>query len=286
MDTKEKPAEANTMNIYQRLHAVMGEVSYVQKTDKKVNNQYTFVSHDAVTAKVRPALLKHGVLSIPQNLKFSQDGNRTEVSLDMTFVNIDQPDDRIMVPSFGYGIDPQDKGPGKAISYAVKYALLKALGLETGDDPERDHVDHVKPPEITREHKIFQRDFLYDLNASDDVKSTLDKHAAGFEGLPEPITDQINDAIKIREDQIANRITVSPKFGYIDVAEAVEFFETAKKYTKGARDVKMLSAWMLENDHKLKALDGVLSAAKYQTNGVSPYQTVINLYNARFKSEE
>jgi hypothetical protein len=38
--------------------------------------------------------------------------------------------------SFGYGIDDQDKGAGKAMSYAVKYALLKTLGLETGDDPD------------------------------------------------------------------------------------------------------------------------------------------------------
>jgi len=50
------------------------------------------------------------------------------------------------VPTFGYGIDPQDKGPGKAMSYGVKYGLLKALGLETGDDPERDSIEHKPSP--------------------------------------------------------------------------------------------------------------------------------------------
>ena len=50
------------------------------------------------------------------------------------FVNIDEPQDFFDVQSFGYGVDGQDKGPGKAMSYAVKYALLKALGLETGED--------------------------------------------------------------------------------------------------------------------------------------------------------
>jgi hypothetical protein len=44
-----------------------------------------------------------------------------------------------------YGIDDSDKGPGKAISYAVKYALLKALGLETGDDPDEDQASVHKP---------------------------------------------------------------------------------------------------------------------------------------------
>jgi hypothetical protein len=50
--------------------------------------------------------------------------------------NIDDRTDYIDVETFGYGVDPQDKGPGKAMSYGVKYALLKVLGLETGDDPD------------------------------------------------------------------------------------------------------------------------------------------------------
>jgi hypothetical protein len=54
------------------------------------------------------------------------------------FANIDAPDDHIDVETFGHGIDQGDKSPGKAMSYAVKYALLKTLGLETGDDPDLD----------------------------------------------------------------------------------------------------------------------------------------------------
>ena len=134
--------EEKEPNIYQRLHAVMDEVKYVQKEDKKVNNQYSFVSHDAVTAAIRPSLIKHRVIAIPQEIVCKQSTNRTEVLLNVTFINIDNPDDRISVPSVGYGIDQQDKGPGKAISYAVKYALLKGLSLETGDDPERDLIEY------------------------------------------------------------------------------------------------------------------------------------------------
>ena len=129
-------------NIYQRLVAVMNAVSYVQKEEKKVNGQYTFVSHDAVTAKIRPALLEHGIATVCTVKNHIQDGNRTEVTLAVRFVNIDKPDDFVEVESFGYGIDPQDKGPGKAVSYAFKYALLKTFCLETGDDPERDSIEH------------------------------------------------------------------------------------------------------------------------------------------------
>ena len=124
-------------NIHQRIAAAMHKVSYIQK-EKKQGMRYSIVSHDAVTAKVRPVLLEEGVIYYPVNLTNGQTGNRTDCTMVIRFANIDNPADFIDVPSFGYGIDDQDKGPGKAMSYAVKYALLKALGLESGDDPDED----------------------------------------------------------------------------------------------------------------------------------------------------
>lgn len=139
-----------TLNIHQRMLAVMRDISYVQKTDKTVNGQYRFVTHDAVTSKVRDALCKHGIVSLVTVERHAQDGNRTEADIRVEFVNVDEPADRVTIQAFGYGIDPQDKGPGKAVSYAVKYAYLKAFALETGDDPEKDMIDHKpgekKPP--------------------------------------------------------------------------------------------------------------------------------------------
>jgi hypothetical protein len=38
-----------------------------------------------------------------------------------------------------------DKGPGKAVSYAFKYALLKVFCLETGDDPDNDANARYEP---------------------------------------------------------------------------------------------------------------------------------------------
>lgn len=149
-------------NVFQRLAAAMEEVTYIRKEQKR-NMQYTIVSHDAVTAKVRPVLLKHGIVYYPVRCEHKQDGNRAECSMTVRFVNVDAPTDYFEVPTFGYGIDPQDKGPGKAMSYAVKYALLKALGLETGDDPDTDDADFkpedksVKQPTPKPQDKTAQR---------------------------------------------------------------------------------------------------------------------------------
>ncbi len=136
-------------NIHQRIHDAMAKVDYIQK-EKKSNMRYSIVSHDAVTAKVRPVLHECGIVYYPTAIQHNQHGNRTEVALSVRFASIDNPADHIDVPSLGYGIDDQDKGPGKAISYAVKYALLKTLGLETGDDPDLDQdtrhkTDGIEP---------------------------------------------------------------------------------------------------------------------------------------------
>lgn len=138
--------EKKKLNIHQRINAVMKDVSYVSKENKKVNDQYTFVSHDAVTAAIQPKLVEHGIVVEPSVISHMQDGNRTEVDIQVDFVNMDEPKDRISLTFFGYGVDKQDKGPGKAFSYAKKYAFLQLFCLETGDDPERDSIDH-KPSE-------------------------------------------------------------------------------------------------------------------------------------------
>lgn len=189
------------LNIYQRLHAVMGEVDYVQK-EKKQGMNYTIVSHDAVTAKVRPILHKHGIVYHPHTLDYVQDGNRTQVNLTMRFVNVDKPDDFVDVPCLGFGIDSQDKGPGKAVSYAVKYALLKALGLETGDDPDTE----VQTPPHEPAPKSTQPAVnpAYVVKGAKDADDYLKRLIALVAGAPDAATVQaINDANRPALDKLA-----------------------------------------------------------------------------------
>lgn len=116
----------------------MGELDYIAKGEKTVNGQYRFVSHDAVTAKIHPLLVKHKLLVIPSVQELTQEGNRTSVKLFVTFINAENAQEQFTICFYGYGVDSGDKGPGKAISYAFKYALLKTFCLETGDDPDND----------------------------------------------------------------------------------------------------------------------------------------------------
>lgn len=132
-------------NIYQRINAIMADVETVCKETKKVNGQYKAVTHDTVTRALHKPCVKHGVVIIPNVIDTDQVGNRLEMVIEVDFVNMDDPSDKITTRSAGYGIDNQDKGHGKAYSYAFKMALLKTFMLEsTEDDNEHFDVDFDK----------------------------------------------------------------------------------------------------------------------------------------------
>lgn len=139
-------------NIYQRMLSIMNEVQYILKVDKAAKGlPYKFVSHDQVTGVLHMPMVKFGVYTKTDILECTQEGNRTFVKAQISFINADDPKDMINVTSFGYGIDNQDKGPGKAISYATKMALLKNFMLETGEDPERDNIDFKKDEKLSED---------------------------------------------------------------------------------------------------------------------------------------
>lgn len=151
------------MNVYQKLNGVMRKVAYVQKdTTVRDAGGYRAVSHDAVTAMVRPHFLEAGIIVHPTltasktESSGKQTKNETPIirytgEYDVAFVNADDPADRIVVHIEAHAEDTGDKAPGKAISYAVKYALLKVLMLETGESDEGRVT--VEPPPLTEEQE-------------------------------------------------------------------------------------------------------------------------------------
>ena len=171
--------ENNGKNIYQRLHAVMQKVKYVQKEERKVGIEYTYVSHDTVTALCRTPFIEEGIVVHLADMTRTQTENRTEIDFNVAFVNIDNPGDRVVVPTCGYGIDEQDKGVGKAISYGFKYAILKTLCLETGDDPEKDDINFtgtksekpITPPQ--RKSRVSKKDAYKKISAKFDTSCTV-----------------------------------------------------------------------------------------------------------------
>lgn len=133
------------MNLLQRINEVRKGIDYIQK-DKSVSTgggSYRAVTHDTVTAMVRAHMVEHGIVVWPflvdsQSMP-KEDGSkqfRYQATYDFTFANIEDAADQIVIRIEAHAMDNADKAPGKALSYAAKYALLKLFNIETGEDEE------------------------------------------------------------------------------------------------------------------------------------------------------
>ena len=154
----------NNLNIYQRLLKITEELKTVEKNlnvQVTSKSSYKAVSERDVLDAVKPLEAKYGVYSyaFDRNVIDSgvltstrtYNGVETEVKqfylrLEVTyrFVNVDDPTEFIDIKSYGDGIDTGDKTTGKAMTYADKYALLKAYKISTGDDPDQEASGELK----------------------------------------------------------------------------------------------------------------------------------------------
>jgi hypothetical protein len=66
---------------------------------------------------------------------------RYEATYDFHFVNMDDASDTLVIRIQAHAMDNADKAPGKALSYAKKYAILKLFEIETGEDEESRYQD-------------------------------------------------------------------------------------------------------------------------------------------------
>lgn len=142
----ENDKRGSSMNIYQRINEVRKAITYIQK-DKSVSagpaGSYRAVTHDAVTGMIRQHLVEHGVIIAPTLIESvfhpKEEGAKQRLysaSYDVRFINMDAPDECVTIRIEAHALDNGDKAPGKAISYATKYAILKLFNIETGEDEE------------------------------------------------------------------------------------------------------------------------------------------------------
>lgn len=148
-----KEEDIKKLNIYQKMSLATSKIQTVTKKLKVgegTKGEYKAVSETDVLNAVKPIEVEVGIYSYPVDRKLLKEERVTfknkygdienfVIKLETTyrFVNIDNPDEFIDIKTYGDGVDSQDKAPGKAMTYADKYALLKAYKIGTGDDPDK-----------------------------------------------------------------------------------------------------------------------------------------------------
>ena len=182
-----KEEKEEKLNLYQKINKIMSEIEYLKKDDKVVTNTktnagYKAISEEKVTSEIRKGLIKYGIVIIPIEQEHTREDERlkdqygndkinriTTVDVKYKIQNIDDIEDYIVVASSGTGVDTQDKGVGKAMTYAYKYMLLRTFAIPTGDDPDKISSD-VYSEQFTSEKELLKQQIKNYPNALDIVK--------------------------------------------------------------------------------------------------------------------
>jgi ERF superfamily len=150
--------------IYGKMIAVLQDVSHISKDKKNVQQGFNFRGIDQVMNELHGLFSKHGIFVTSKVLNASREDRATKsggnliysiLDLEVTFYAEDGSNVSSMTR--GESMDSADKATNKAMSVALKYALLQAFMIPTEEmkDPDKDtpppSAPIVKKPVLTEE---------------------------------------------------------------------------------------------------------------------------------------
>lgn len=139
---------SETKQIYAALSKVMGAVGAVGKDRNNPQQGYKFRGIDDVAKAVQPAFIAHGVVCVPSVLEREREmvatrsgGQMASVRLLVKHTFYAADGSFVECVTLGEAMDSGDKASNKAMSAALKYALLETLCIPV-DEPERDTEEY------------------------------------------------------------------------------------------------------------------------------------------------
>lgn len=142
--------------IYKKMSDVMKDVGAIGKDQKNTQQGFKFRGIDQFVNALYPALTKHGVFMSPRATSFTHElkdvvrgsgkaGVDKHVSIMMEYDFYAEDGSKVTIgPVPAEGLDSGDKATNKALSAALKYALIQTFSIPTEDMAEAD----FESPEI------------------------------------------------------------------------------------------------------------------------------------------
>lgn len=158
------------MSLYEKIYNVMNESEGLEKNLQvgTGSNSYKAVGEAEVLNMLKPLFKKNKLIIFPidgdisetnssweseyNGKKETKTRNVTQLRVKFKIVDVETGESEI-ITGFGNGADSQDKGSGKAFTYAFKTALSKTFMLFSGEDTDNTHSDDIggyKPPKADK----------------------------------------------------------------------------------------------------------------------------------------
>jgi hypothetical protein len=210
------PAEDHTrLNLRQKLAEVRRRIGYVQKRGHNERFNYSYVTAADIAGSVGDILSELGVVVIPklEEISYESAASRGEatrmarVVMAYTFADVDSGEE-VIAKVAGQGLDPGDKAPYKAMTGALKYALLQSFLLATGDDPEDERADARSTG--TNPERLISADQVRELQSLiDETGTELERVLAYYKvaSLEEMTETDYRRALEVLNRKLAKRGT-------------------------------------------------------------------------------
>jgi len=153
-------------NLIKAVLAVMEEVKSIGKwqTVWKWYNSYKWVADKDVKQVIWWAMQKHWLIILPTWVEEDTETRRREedyqgkvkqkqsilTKVKTTYLLMHESGESVELAGYGHGVDSQDKGAGKATTYALKHTLLYMFLTPTWDidDADTTHSEEVPKPKV------------------------------------------------------------------------------------------------------------------------------------------
>lgn len=170
-------------NIAKAILSVMKEVKGMEKNSRvgTGGSAYDGTKDKDVKEVFNEVMAKYGLCMMPIDIKEETQVDRWEeidqyskltpkatkqkqsvfTKVNVKYLLLHESGESIEIAGYGHGIDSQDKGAGKATTYAMKNALLYTFLTPVGkiDDTDTTHSDEIKTPKAKQ--KLTEEGFKY-----------------------------------------------------------------------------------------------------------------------------
>jgi hypothetical protein len=129
---------------------VSKQIGAIEKTNKNKDQNYMFRGIDDIFQTVNPIFVEHGMVCVPKVIESVREEHLSKAGktllytfLTMQFTFYAPDGTSIDVITVGEGMDSSDKSAYKALSGAMKYAILQLFCIPTEEakDPETENHD-------------------------------------------------------------------------------------------------------------------------------------------------
>lgn len=188
------------LGLYKKISQVMQEVAYLSKDDQISFGQtkYRAISEEKVTTAVRESLIRNGLVILPFEQTHTKDGNLSTVDVKYKIIDIDTGEFEVIVSS-GTGADTQDKGVGKAMTYAYKYLMLRTFAIPTGEDPDKISSAELDDKQRKEAEKAAKAKEQEDKRTLTEVKAKWQTLAGDLNGFDSWYEEQSSKGVTVQQ---------------------------------------------------------------------------------------